>query len=350
MDPCIYKKMGPSVPGSAIRKRCYVSTHVGDGKVIFNHRPFYDDLVSALEQRYGALKKSTLVSYTGTTFSKHSSGAFTRSQEGYVLRFLDSIGIKGITTSKVPSTMDLFDDDPTSPLCDQPLYRSLIGSLIHTLRTRYDIQKEVCHLSSKCSRPTQLDLAKVVLVLRYLSSTPKFGPTYHTTQGPVLSCFVDCSYGVHTDGRSHGGFSLHIGTDNAPFFVSSKKQKDCVAVGAMESEYVELSAASRKVLEFRYFLDSIEFFQSDPTVIYEDNMSAINLANASAVTRKSRHINIRHHFIRDCVAQKFIVVKHLATDKMLADFYTKPFGPKRYAAFRDQLFNKASAPVSLPHG
>ena len=111
----------------------------------------------------------------------------------------------------------------------------------------------------------------------------------------------------------------------------------------MEGEYVALSAAVRKVLEFRYFLESIGFPQADPTVIYEDNMSAIKLASSPSVTRKPRHIHIRHHFIRDCVAKKLIVVQYLATDKMLADFFTKPFGPKKHVMFRNRLFNSSCA-------
>jgi hypothetical protein len=92
----------------------------------------------------------------------------------------------------------------------------------------------------------------------------------------------------------------------------------------MEGEYVALSLAARKVLEFRYFMESIEFVQMAPTVVNEDNMSAIKLAQAPAVTRKSRHIHIRHHIIRNCVDEKSIRVEHLSTDKMLADFLTKP--------------------------
>ena len=188
------------------------------------------------------------------------------------------------------------------------------------------------------------DLAKAILVLRYLSGTAKLGPTYFTNQGPVLACYVDCSYGVHADGRSHGGFSLHIGNDNAPFFVNSKRQSECVAVGSMESEYVTLSSAARKVLEFRYLLEDLEFPQKQPTIVYEDNMSAINLACAPAIPRKSRHIHIRHHFIRDCVAKHLIKIQHLPTDQMLADFLTKPFGPKKHIQFRDIYFNTRSIP------
>jgi hypothetical protein len=155
---------------------------------------------------------------------------------------------------------------------------------------------------------------------------------------------VDCSYGCHEDGKSHAAFSLHIGADNAPFFVSSRKQKECVAVGSMEGEYVALSGSARKVMEFRYFLDSCEFTQNSPTRIFEDNMSAINLAVAPSVTRKSRHIHIRHHFIRDMVAKKEIILEHLSTDQMLADFFTKPFGPKKHIAFVDKIFNIKSLP------
>jgi hypothetical protein len=98
-------------------------------------------------------------------------------------------------------------------------------------------------------------------------------------------------------------------------------------------------------MEFRFFLEDVEFPQTEPTVIYEDNMSAINLAVAPAVTRKSRHIHIRHHFIRDCVAQGSIRVEHLPTARMLADYYTKPFTAAQNARFRDRLFNTASIPT-----
>ena len=341
LDPCVYMKCDLST--TPIR-RCYISTHVDDGKAAFNYRPYYDRLVTTLEKRYGPLKKGVLTGFTGTSFTKHANRAFSRDQTGFTLRFLDNVGIKGMKSVNAPSQEDLFDVDPTSPRCDQKLYRTLIGSLIHLLRTRYDIQKEVVHLSSKSAGPTMSDLAKVTLVLRYLSGTPTLGPTYHTTYGPILCAYVDCSYGCHVDGKSHGAYSLHIGPDNAPFLVSSKKQKDCVALGSMEGEYVSLSAVAKKVMEYRYFLDSCNFPQP-PTVVYEDNMSAINLSVAPAVTKNSRHIHIRHHFIRECVKNGDIKVVHLSTDKMLADFFTKPFAPKKHRIFRDQIFNKSSIPV-----
>ena len=150
---------------------------------------------------------------------------------------------------------------------------------------------------------------------------------------------MDASYSVHHDGRSQTGCSFHIGRFSAPFYVKAGKQTECVSIGSMEAEYVALSQAGRKILEFRYLLEDIGFPQSAPTVIYEDNMSAINLAVAPHITRKSRHIHTRHHFIRDLVAQKIVVVKHLPTSEMLADFFTKPYGPRKFQLARDRLFN-----------
>jgi len=110
-----------------IDQRCYISTHVDDGKAMFNHRPLYDGLIEVLEKRYGELKKATLTGFTGTTFTKHENGAFTRSQDGYILRFLESVGIKGLKPVKAPSQFDLFEGTSDSAPCSQKLYRTVIG-------------------------------------------------------------------------------------------------------------------------------------------------------------------------------------------------------------------------------
>jgi hypothetical protein len=340
VDPCIYVKMSANPSNPLVPYRCIISTHVDDGRAMYNHRPFYDDLIRSLESRYGTLSKDeNTTSYTGTTFSTSPDGAFNITQEGYIQRLLASINLPNLPVRSTPSDDDLFSDTSHMPLCDAKTFRQLIGSLIHLLRTRYDIQKEVVFLSSKMSKPTVGDMSKGLKVLQYLKGTPQLGPRYHTTEGPILYVYVDASYAVHHDGRSQTGFSFHIGRDSAPFYVKAGKQTECVSIGSMEAEYVALSQAARKLLEFRYLLEDIGFPQLQPTVIYEDNMSAINLAISPHITRKSRHIHTRHHFIRDLISQKLAVVRHLATEEMLADFFTKPYGPKQFCLSRNRLFN-----------
>ena len=189
------------------------------------------------------------------------------------------------------------------------------------------------------SLPTMEDLAKGIKVVQYLRATPTLGPRYYTPDGPILYVYVDASYAVHHDGRSQTGCSFHIGRYSAPFYVNAGKQTECVSIGSMEAEYVALSKAARKLLEFRYLLEDIGFPQQGPTIIFEDNMSAINLAKAPHITRKSRHIHTRHHFIRDLIAQQLAEIHHLPTEEMLADFLTKPYGPRKFRVTRDKLFN-----------
>jgi hypothetical protein len=107
----------------------------------------------------------------------------------------------------------------------------------------------------------------------------------------------------------------------------------------MMAEYVALAEVGRAILWCRFLLTDIGFPQQNPTIIYEDNQSAINLAVAPHITRKSRHIHIRHHFIRDLVAKGIVQIVHLPTHLMTADILTKPLGPTAFIALRDILMN-----------
>ena len=79
----------------------------------------------------------------------------------------------------------------------------------------------------------------------------------------------------------------------------------------MEAEYVCMTECGKKIAHFRSLLAEIGFPQSHPTTIYEDNKSAIDLTKAPQIPRKSRHINIRHHYIRELVASNTVVIEYL---------------------------------------
>jgi hypothetical protein len=115
----------------------------------------------------------------------------------------------------------------------------------------------------------------------------------------------------------------------------------------MEAEYVALSQAVKKALPLRYLLEQLGFPQPGPIIVYEDNMSAINLAIAPIVTKNSKHIAQRHHFIRDMVQQNLAKLVHLPTADMTADLLTKPMSPKLFLRLRDKLMN-SSAPSAAP--
>jgi hypothetical protein len=187
-------------------------------------------------------------------------------------------------------------------------------------------------------------MRKLIHVNRYLKQTAGLGPTYYTEEGVRLYGHVDASYGVHTNGRSQTGFYTSIGRHSAPVTCYAACQKSCMATSSMYSEYVALGELGKKVEEQRYFLSSIGFPQHAPTELFEDNQSAINLAQAPAISRKSRFIHVRHHYVRDLIKRNVVKLTHLPTSQMTADLLTKPKGPKQFKMDRDKLLNVPSHP------
>ena len=260
--------------------------------------------------------------------------------EGYIKRLAKTHGVLPTEFIDTPSSTDLFYPPHNSKSYPLREYQRIIGGLIYCLKIRHDVRKEVIYLATRTSCPTESDYKKARRVLVYLNSTSTYGPTFYTTEGAVLSAHADASYAVHTDGRSQSGYYCSIGRYSAPVCCYTGAQNSCVSLSSMSSEYVCLAECGKKIVHLRQLLADVGFEQKEPTVIYEDNQSAIDLAVAPQIPRKSRHILVRHHYIRDLVATKIVTIKHLGTDQMVADLLTKPVSALKYIPFRNALLNR----------
>jgi hypothetical protein len=109
----------------------------------------------------------------------------------------------------------------------------------------------------------------------------------------------------------------------------------------MEAEYVALTKAAKKCVHLRLLLSELGFAQTEPSVAFEDNRSAINLALAPEITKNSKHIHVRHHYIRDLVRSRAIRIQYLPTSDMTADLLTKPLATKAFLYFRNKLLNSS---------
>jgi hypothetical protein len=110
----------------------------------------------------------------------------------------------------------------------------------------------------------------------------------------------------------------------------------------IRKEVVHLCKANsaKDVMFFRQFAEELGYPQTHPSIIREDNQSAINLSIAPAISKKSRHIFIRHHFVRDLCKRGYIKPVHCGTHDMVADVLTKFHGPASFLYFRRKLFGK----------
>ena len=104
-----------------------------------------------------------------------------------------------------------------------------------------------------------------------------------------------------------------------------------------ESEYIALGEAAREAIYLRMLLADLGHTQTEPTVIYEDNVAAEKLCKNNVHHSRTKHIDIKHHFIREAVQNQHIEVKHLASTEMLADLLTKALPFNTFSKLRQNI-------------
>ncbi|KAG2880370.1 Retrovirus-related Pol polyprotein from transposon TNT 1-94 [Phytophthora cactorum] len=167
-----------------------------------------------------------------------------------------------------------------------------------------------------------------IRVLRYLKSTKEYGIIYDANNGKVkLEAFTDADWGSNLDDRrSVSRIMVLIG--GAPVVFKSKYQRT-VALSSVEAEYMALSLCTQEVLWARAMLKDLGHGQVEATQVWEDNQGAIALASSAGYNARTKHVDIRHHFIRENVAKEVIKVDYIGTEDQLADMLTNGLGTKR---------------------
>jgi hypothetical protein len=150
-----------------------------------------------------------------------------------------------------------------------------------------------------------------------------------------LECFVDADWaGDSATRRSTTGY-LTLCHGNVVSWKS--KLQPTVCLSSSEAEYVALSATSQEVVWLRKILFELGHDQSSPTVVFEDNQGAIALSENPVFHARTKHISIRHHYIRELVSMGIIQVQYISTTNQIADGLTKPLGPEKFKKFRDHV-------------
>ena len=113
----------------------------------------------------------------------------------------------------------------------------------------------------------------------------------------------------------------------------------CVALSTCEAEYVALASATREAVWLRRLLRELGTNQ-ESVIIHKDNQGAIALASNAVVNQRSKHIDVRYHFVRDCVLAGEVQLNYLPTNDMVADLFTKPLAKVRFLLLCALLMGK----------
>ena len=158
-------------------------------------------------------------------------------------------------------------------------------------------------------------------ILRYVKGTLNVGIHYYTSKRFNLVGFSDSDRGISLDDRkSTFGNCFSFGSGLITW--SSKKQS-IVALSSTEVEYVAVTSAGTQALWLRKVLEEIGEKQIHPTVIFCDNTSAIKLAKNRVHHSRTKHFDLKYHFIIDLVQKKEVELRYIKTQEQIADIFTK---------------------------
>jgi hypothetical protein len=266
---------------------------------------------------------------------------------GHIARMCTDLGATNLPFRATPSDDDLFAlPTDTTPVSVSD-FRRLIGHLGYCAPVIPKCKKEIQYLSTLQTAPTQSCLTKAIKLLAWIYHHQDECVVRYSGTDFQVYVYADAAYANHPDARSHTGYYISIGSTSGAIKSYSAKQTHCVADGSMHAEYVVLTQAAKDALHFRRMLKAMGFHQHQPVTLFEDNESSIDLANAPAVSRKSFHIHVRYHLIRDYVADKVATIVFIPTEDQPADLLTKVLPPGLFRKFGDRIHNVSSTPLVI---
>ena len=322
--------------------------HVDDFFVLGSDKGMLDFLYQSLLKEYGdvTIKEGDILAYLGMQINiEPQSGDITLTQPSYTKKLIsmylnyDESDLEK-KTRKCNTPMAVIDSEregDSTPV-DQRDYLMVVGGLNYLAQyTRPDLLFAMSIVAQKCSMPTLGDMRMVRRILKYIESTPDYGLRY--CPGKVeLFCHVDAAHNCYDDARGHYGYSFSLGRYDGSFFATSKKMK-LTTLSSTESEYVALCEATREAIWLRRLLADIGFFQHEPTIMWQDNLSTIDMVNGHRSYKASKHINPKFHYTGEMVEAKEIKLCHLPTEDMIADVLTKALSFKMHHKLSSLLLN-----------
>ena len=221
---------------------------------------------------------------------------------------------------------------------DERMYQAAIGSLNYAaIATRPDISAAVGKLSQFMKGPTNEHWVGVKRILRYIRGTLDFGLKFCAKDSDdfTLLGYSDSDWAGCVDSRKSTSGQIFL-LGGCAISWRSKKQS-IVALSSTEAEYVALCEAAQETTWLRNLLHDIGLQQEQPTTVFEDNQGALALAHNPRDHPRTKHMDVKYHFIRDTIERKRMSVVYCRTNQMVADTFTKGLAKPAFEKLRGAM-------------
>ena len=272
--------------------------------------------------------------FLGLQIKQTKQGTFI-SQTKYCKELIKKFGLENAKEIATPMSSSCYlDQDENGKTVEVSKYRAIIGSLLYLTASRPDIMFSVCMCARYQANPKESHLTAVKRIIRYLIGTCNFGLWYPKGSSCSLIGYSDSDYGgCRIDRKSTSGTCHFLGHSLISWH--SKKQVS-VALSTAEAEYVAAGSCCAQILWLKQQLHDYGI-TLDHIPLFYDNTSAINLTKNPIMHSRTKHIKIRHHFIRDHVQKGDCVLEFIDSENQLADIFTKPLVKESFYKIRREL-------------
>ena len=331
-DPCIFVKWEND-------ELTIISVYVDDLIILADSKETLRSLKAALGNRFKMSDLGELTYCLGLEISRDRENRLLRiSQEKYIRDILDRFGMTSCRPVSTPLEPNIENvQNETEQDMSRVPYRSAVGSIMYVMKgSRPDIAAAFSYVSKFLENPKWRHWMAVKRILRYLQGTLHYGLIYGLNIDDLLfEGFTDSDWAAdRTDRRSISGnvFKLY----GAPISWQSKKQQT-VALSSTEAEYMAASLATQEAVWLRLLLEDLTIKQDSATILHEDNQGCISLSKDATNHPRTKHIDIRHHFIREKVENNVVKLEYISTDKNEADLLTKGLSRPQFEKLRQLI-------------
>lgn len=218
---------------------------------------------------------------------------------------------------------------------DSTLYKRIVGSLMYLTATRPDMMYVISLISRFMERPTELHLNAAKRVLRYLKGTVSFGLFYRKGGKEELIGYTDSDYaGDQDDRKSTSGYVFMLSSGAVSW--SSKKQP-VVTLSTTQAEFIAAASSACQAVWLRRILQQLNLEPQKSTTIYCDNSSTIKLSKNPVMHGRSKHIDVRFHFLRELTKDEVVGLVQCSSQEQVADIMTKPLKLDVFQNLRELL-------------
>jgi hypothetical protein len=306
-----------------------------------------------LTSKYSFSSRGPLDYYLGLSVTFEDDGSVSLSQTAYIDRVIERFHLEAANCENIhtpwltgpqgklslrdcPSTPEELKRSSTRP------YAEAVGALQWMVSTtRPDIAYAVSAVSRYMTNHGDRHWAAVIRILKYLKNTRTQSLTFRPNPLPskllLLSCYSDADWASEEDGRrSQGGYVVAL---NGSAVAARSMRQRIVTLSSMESEYVAAVEAAKECVWMRQLLSDLGFSQDFPTTIYEDNRATICFSEAPTNHSRTKHIDVRHHYLRQLVTDSTIRLKYIKSQDNVADILTKNTETKLFIKLKNLLVN-----------